>query len=227
MIRLAICDDQELFRVGLSQLIETYEDFHIVHSCPNGVHLIDCLEIVMVDAVLLDVRMTPMDGVECCTILREKYPTLPILMLTTFDNDDLVFDALRAGASGYLLKDCSADELFSSISSILSGSNIFSAEITKKIFAKNSDELFVNKMSSGTAGSSSSALSIQRVKYPLTRREVEIVRLISQGMSNKEIGNRLFLAHGTVKNHVTNILTKLDAKDRAQAVSIAIGTGLI
>lgn len=211
-MNLALCDDQELFRAGLKKLLETEPGYQVTIDVSGGQELINALEQgTEVDVLLLDVRMEPMDGVETCIAAHRLRPALAILMLTTFDSDEYVFDALKAGARGYVLKDTSAEALFSAIGAAAAGQATFSAPIAGK-FMQNSSE---------------PANSTPRAKSPLSQRELQILHLVAQGLSNKEIGTRLFLAQGTVKNHITNILVKINAKDRAHAVALALQKGYL
>ena len=214
-VRIVIADDQSLFREGLRTLLSTRPEVDVVGEAANGADAIALVERLEPDVVLMDLRMPVMDGIQATARLRERWPTIPVLVLTTFDDDASLFGALRAGAAGYLLKDVSSETLMSAIGAATRGEAFLQSAVTGRVVAA-----FARLMESG-GGPRAEALVI-----PLSPREREIVALLGSGASNKEIADRLFLAEGTVKNHVTNILTKLDVRDRTQAAIRARQLGL-
>jgi DNA-binding NarL/FixJ family response regulator len=214
-IRLVIADDQSLFREGLRTLLSTRPEVDVVGEAANGADAVALVERLEPDVVLMDLRMPVMDGIQATAKLRERWPSIPVLVLTTFDDDASLFGALRAGAAGYLLKDVSSDTLMSAIGAATRGEAYLQSAVTGRVVAA-----FARLMESG-GGARAEALVI-----PLSAREREIVALLGHGASNKEIADRLCLAEGTVKNHVTNILTKLDVRDRTQAAIRARQLGL-
>jgi DNA-binding NarL/FixJ family response regulator len=214
-VRIVIADDQSLFREGLRTLLSTRPEVDVVGEAANGADAITLVERLEPDVVLMGLRMPVMDGIQATAKLRERWPSIPVLVLTTFDDDASLFGALRAGAAGYLLKDVSSETLMSAIGAATRGEAFLQSAVTGRVVAA-----FARLMESG-GGQRAEALVI-----PLSPREREIVALLGSGASNKEIADRLFLAEGTVKNHVTNILTKLDVRDRTQAAIRARRLGL-
>ncbi len=205
MIRIVIADDQMLFREGLRTLLSTRPDFEIVGEASDGEEAIALVEALHPNVVLMDLRMPKLDGVQATARIRERWPSTAILVLTTFDDDANLFGALRAGADGYLLKDVAFETLAAAIQAAARGESFLQTTVTGRVVAA-----FNRLMEAG--GPKAEALVV-----PLSRREREILALLGDGASNKEIADRLSLAEGTVKNHVTNILTKLDVRDRTQA----------
>lgn len=211
--KVLIVDDQALFREGLRTLLSTRSDIEVVGEAADGVQAIAKVGEAHPAVVLMDLQMPVMDGVQATAKLRERHPEVRVLVLTTFDDEGNVFGALRAGAAGYLLKDVSLDTLVSAIQAAARGECFLQSTVTGTVVDA------VTRMM--TAGPTASALVL-----PLSPREREILSLVSVGASNKEIADRLCLAEGTVKNHVTNILVKLDVRDRTQAALRARALGL-
>ena len=205
MIRIVIADDQMLFREGLRTLLSTRNDLEIVGEASDGEEAIALVESLHPSVVLMDLRMPRLDGIQATARIRERFPSTAILVLTTFDDDANLFGALRAGADGYLLKDVALETLVAAIHAAARGESFLQTTVTGRVVAA-----FTRLMEAG--GPRAEALVV-----PLSRREREILSLLGDGASNKEIADRLNLAEGTVKNHVTNILTKLDVRDRTQA----------
>ncbi|HJR59967.1 MAG TPA: response regulator transcription factor [Vicinamibacterales bacterium] len=204
-IRVVIADDQSLFREGLRTLLSTRPEVEVVGEAGTGEEAIRLVERLEPDVVLMDLRMPVMDGIQATVRIRGRWPAIPVLMLTTFDDDASLFGALRAGAAGYLLKDVSSETLMAAVTAAARGEAFLQSTVTGRVVAA-----FARLMESG--GPRAEALVL-----PLSPREREILALLGTGASNKEIADRLCLAEGTVKNHVTNILTKLDVRDRTQA----------
>ena len=213
-MRLVIADDQALFREGLRTLLSTRAEVDVVGEAANGEEVLALAERLHPSVVLMDLRMPVMDGIQATAKLRERRPEISVLALTTFDDDASLFGALRAGASGYLLKDVSSDTLVAAITAASRGESFLQSTVTGRVV-----EAFARLMESG--GARAEALVL-----PLSAREREILSLLGTGASNKEIADRLCLAEGTVKNHVTSILTKLDVRDRTQAALRARQLGL-
>jgi DNA-binding NarL/FixJ family response regulator len=214
-IRVLIADDQALFREGLRTLLSTRPEIDVVGEAPNGEEALALVERLHPDVVLMDLRMPVMDGIVATTRIRDRWPAIPVLVLTTFDDDASLFGALRAGAAGYLLKDVSSETLLAAVTAAARGEAFLQSTVTGRVVAA-----FARLMESG--GPRAEALVM-----PLSPREREILALLGTGASNKEIADRLCLAEGTVKNHVTNILTKLDVRDRTQAALRARQLGLV
>lgn len=211
-IRVLIADDQSLFREGLKTLLQTNPNFEVCAEAENGEEAVKKAIIAQPDVILMDIRMPVLNGIDATRRLRASLRDETvgrIIILTTFDNDDDVFEALRAGAIGYLLKDVASDDLFAAIYTAARGESFLQPSIASKVLAEFS-----------RMPRQSSELSEELI-VPLSRREKEILQLMATGASNKEIAGTLMIAEGTVKNHVSAVLTKLDARDRMQAVIIA------
>ena len=215
MTKIVIADDQALFREGLRTLLSTRPDMDVVGEAANGDEAVALVEHLRPSVVLMDLRMPKVDGIQATARLRERCPEIPVLVLTTFDDDANLFGALRAGAAGYLLKDVSSETLVSAIQAATRGESFLQSTVTGRVVAA-----FARLMEAG--GPKAEALVL-----PLSPREREIVSLLGSGASNKEIADRLNLAEGTVKNHVTSILRKLAVNDRTQAVVYAMKQGWI
>lgn len=207
MIKVLIVDDQHLIREGLRMMLSLHDCVDIVGEVNNGKEAIQVLEDKKVDLLLMDIRMPVMDGVEATKLIKEKYPYTKVLILTTFDEDEYIFEALQNGADGYLLKDISSDELVNAIQAVYEGNALLQPNILKKI---------VQKMDRKIEKNHKQDILDKDIYHRLTKKEYEIALLIGEGKSNKEIGSLLYITEGTVKNHVTNILGKLDLRDRTQ-----------
>ena len=214
-IPILIVDDQALFREGLHTLLSVQPDFEVVGEASNGEEAIRLAVRFHPAVILMDLRMPVMDGVTATRRLKDTLPDCRVLVLTTFDDDENVFEGLRAGAVGYLLKDVSSDKLFEAIRATARGEYFLTPSITAKVLAE------FSRISRPVVPSSNNPIEA------LSGREIEILKLVAMGSSNKEIAERLVIAEGTVKNHMTNILNKLEVKDRMQAVLKAKDTGLI
>lgn len=215
LIRLLIVDDQRLMREGLRTLLELEGGFEIVGEGTNGQAALDTYAELKPDVVLMDIRMPGMDGVEATHRLCARWPDARVIILTTFDDDANVFEGLRAGAVGYLLKDLSGQELASAVRTVYKGGALIEPTVAKRVMAE-------------FARLRPPARSIDDgLPEPLSERELEILKLISAGLSNREIGNKLGLSEGTVKNYVTNVLQKIGVRDRTQAALRGRELGLI
>ena len=214
-IRIIIADDQELFRDSLKSLLESEPDLCVVGEAANGEEAIKAAVIHQPDVVLMDLRMRVMDGVTATKRILASLSSVKIIVLTTFDDDDAVFDGLRAGAIGYLLKDITPDQLFEAIRSAKRGEYFLLPSITAKVMAE------FNRLDRTHKKPEESLLA------QISTREMEVLRLMAKGANNKEISEQLFISEGTVKNHITSILGKLNARDRIQAVIVAREHGLI
>ncbi len=211
MIRVALVDDQELMRVGFRMVLGAQSDINVVAEAGDGEAAVRLAEEHRPDVVLMDVRMPVLDGVEATRRIIAA-GTARVLVMTTFDLDEYVYSALRGGASGFLLKDTPPDELVFAIRSVASGDAVVSPSITRRLLDR-----FVD---------SASAPHDAGVLDALTEREREVLALVARGLSNTEIAGKLYLSEATVKTHVGRILTKLDLRDRVQAVVLAYETGL-
>jgi DNA-binding NarL/FixJ family response regulator len=215
MIRLLLVDDQRLMRDGLRILLELESDFEVVGEAEDGARALECYQELAPDVVLMDIRMPVMDGVEATRRLREFDPNARIIILTTFDDNEYIFEGLRAGARGYLLKDVSGEELADAIRKVAAGGSMIEPSVARKVVAEFARLAPITPQAA------------EELIEPLSEREIEILKLVSQGMTNKEIAARLYLAEGTVKNYVTSILQKIGARDRTQAAIRGRELGLL
>jgi DNA-binding NarL/FixJ family response regulator len=214
-IRILLVDDQRLMREGLRILLELEPGLKIVGEAGDGHAGLDAYEALQPDVVLMDVRMPGMDGVEATWRLRERWPDARVVILTTFDDDEYVFEGLRAGAMGYLLKDVSGHDLAEAVRTVAGGGVLIEPSVARKVVAE-----FARVAPPARAADAGLA-------EPLSEREREILELLALGLNNREIADRLSLAPGTVKNYVTTILQKLGVRDRTQAAIRARELGLI
>lgn len=215
VIKILLVDDQSLFREGLRTLLEVHPDFQVVGEAANGEEALRLAATSQPDVVLMDLRMPVMDGVTATRRLRDLFPAIHVIVLTTFDDDETVFDGLRAGAVGYLLKDVTSEKLYEAIRAASRGEYFMLPSITAKV------------MSEFTRMARTPRAAQGELVSDLSKRELEVLRYVATGASNKEIADTLVIAEGTVKNHLTSILAKLDARDRMQAVLKAREHGLI
>jgi DNA-binding NarL/FixJ family response regulator len=214
-IKILLVDDQPLFREGLRTLLSVHHDFEVVGEAGNGAEAICLVRSQRPSVVLMDLQMPVLDGVAATRRLHAEQPDCRVIVLTTFDDDEMVFDGLRAGAVGYLLKDAPSEKLAEAIRVAARGETFLQPSVAAKVVAE------FARLTRKTVEPSDS------FSGPLSERELEILRLIAKGASNREIASALFLAEGTVKNHVTNILGKLDVRDRTQAAIKAKDSRLI
>jgi len=213
--RILIVDDQRLMREGLRTLLELEPDFAVTGEAGDGAAALEAYEASTPDIVLMDIRMPGMDGVEATRRLRARHPGARVIILTTFDDEAYVFEGLRAGAQGYLLKDLSGDELATAIRTVMAGGALIEPSVARKVFAE-------------FARLAPAARPVDAgLAEPLTEREREVLRGVAEGLSNREIGQKLFLTEGTVKNYVTSVLQKIGARDRTQAALRAREMGVL
>jgi DNA-binding NarL/FixJ family response regulator len=213
MIRVVLVDDQTLVRKGVRSLLELADDIEVVGEAGDGASAIELVPELNPDVLLLDMRMPGKSGIDVLNELTARDTLPPTIILTTFDDDDLVLAGIRAGARGYLLKDVALEELLSAVRTVAKGGTLVKPAITERLM---------------------NGLKQMRTEFsslpqpdPLTDRETEILRLMAGGYSNKEIANALNVAEGTIKNHVSNILSKFGVRDRTRAVLKALESGLI
>jgi DNA-binding NarL/FixJ family response regulator len=214
-IRILLVDDQPLFREGLHTLLSVQPDFAVVGEAGNGAEALRLARSLHPAVVLMDLQMPVLDGVAATQRLCEEQPECRVIVLTTFDDDELVFDGLRAGAIGYLLKDAPSEKLGEAIRSAARGESFLQPSVAAKVVAE------FARLTRKPAAHPSTLIE------PLSEREREVLRLIANGSSNREIAGKLCLAEGTVKNHITNILAKLAVRDRTQAALKAVELGLL
>ncbi|RZT85844.1 LuxR family two component transcriptional regulator [Pseudonocardia sediminis] len=216
-IRVVLVDDQELIRMGFRMVLDARSDIDVVGEAADGETALALLETVEADVVLMDVRMPRLNGVEATRRIRAGGDVPRVLILTTFDLDEYAYDALRAGASGFLLKDTPLDDLVSAIRHVHSGDAVVAPSTTRRLLTH-----FVDGRPAGE-GTRPAPAGLDR----LTAREREVLVLVAQGLSNAEIAGHLVLSEGTVKTHVGRILTKLGLRDRVQAVVLAYESGVV
>ena len=214
-IRLLIVDDQRLMRDGLHTILDFEDDIEVIGEAENGAEALERYAALAPEVVLMDIRMPVMDGVEAIRALMKQDPAARVIILTTFDDDQYVFDGLRAGALGYLLKDVSGEELAAAVRTVAAGGALIDPSVTRKVVAE------FMRMPGRPAEPGPSG------QGELSERELDVLRLVAAGHTNREIADALFLAEGTVKNYVSNILAKIDARDRTQAVIRGRDLGLI
>jgi DNA-binding NarL/FixJ family response regulator len=214
-IRILIVDDQRILREGLRTLLGLESDFAVVAEAEDGQAALEQYAAHRPDVVLMDIRMPRLDGVEATRRLRERWPDARVIILTTFDDDAYVFDGLRAGALGYLLKDVSGHELADAIRKVVDGGALLEPSVARKVLAE------------FTRLAEPARPINEQLPEPLSERELEILRLLAAGANNRQIASQLFLAEGTVKNYVSTILDKLGVEDRTQAALRARELGLL
>lgn len=215
MIKVLIADDQELIRDSLRIVLSGNPDFS-VSTAVNGIDVIRTVRMDKPDVILMDVRMPEMDGVQCTQIIKENYPEIKIIILTTFDDDEYIFSALKHGASGYLLKGISTDKLIEAIHKVYQGNAMINDDIANKVLI----------MFSQMANRNAAIITVDE-KYveEVTESEWKVIKLVSKGLSNKEIAAELFLTEGSVRNYLSSILKKLDLRDRTQLAIWAVQRG--
>ena len=213
-IRVVLVDDQSLIRAGFKMILEAEDDIEIVGEASNGEQGVVTTRQLQPDVVLMDVQMPMMDGLQATgLIVQEKSIRSRIVILTTFERDDYVFEALRGGASGFLLKNSPPEELVHAVRVVASGDALLAPSVTRKVI-----ETFIHQPTHHN-----NEVELRR----LTERETEILRLLATGKSNSELASHLFVGEGTIKTHVSNLLTKLGLRDRMQAVIFAYESGLV
>lgn len=212
MIKVLICDDQAIARHGLQMILASAPDLEVIGQAVDGQEAVDLVPKLEPDVVLMDLKMPRMNGVQATRWIRRHHPGVQVLVLTTYDADEWVFDAVRAGANGYVLKDTPPEELLRAVRDAAEGRTPVDPAVAGKLFKTVADK---------------PEPQMDQLIEPLSARELEIVRLMAGGMTNAEIGAELFLSEGTIRNYISTILSKMGVKDRTQAVVTAIRYGLI
>jgi len=212
MIRIIICDDQEVVCQGLNAILGTAENLEVVGISNNGMEALDLIADKEPDVILLDLKMPILNGIHTTKAIKEKYPDTKVLILTTYDADAWLFDAIRNGADGYLLKDTSREALIRAIEEVNEGKTPLDSKVAGKLIQQLTRQALPGDTTLG---------------QDLTDREKEVLKLVSHGMTNADIAQTLFLSEGTVRNYVSSILEKLDVEDRTQAAVLALRYGLV
>ncbi|WP_298406217.1 response regulator transcription factor [uncultured Chloroflexus sp.] len=215
MIRILLADDQTLVRQGIQTLLDLEEDLIVVGAAANGQQALTMVEQMQPDVVLMDVRTPVMDGVAATGEITKRWPHIGVIILTTFDDDEYVIEGLKAGARGYMLKDADSSEIVEAVRIVARGEALIQPSITRKVLAE-----FTRLAGRG-------APAMLPLAEPLTEREMDVLRGIATGQSNREIADQLCISEGTVKNHVSSLLAKLAVRDRTQAIIRARKLGLI
>jgi DNA-binding NarL/FixJ family response regulator len=215
VIRVVVVDDQALVRQGIRSLLDLAEDVEVIGEAGDGDEALTVITDVAPDVALLDLRMPVRDGIATLEALRQRGSDLPVLVLTTFDDDELVLAAIREGARGYLLKDVTLDQLVGAIRTLHEGGTLVAPTITDRLLRAKDQVPAVDRFADLPP------------PLPLTERELEVLRLVAAGYPNREIAQALHLAEGTVKNHVSNVLLKLGVRDRTRAVLRALHLGVL
>jgi DNA-binding NarL/FixJ family response regulator len=210
-MKVVICEDQAIIRDGLEMLLNLEKDIKVVGLAQDGAEGVDLAARQQPDLILMDLKMPGMNGIEATRQIHMRWPAIKILVLTTYDDDEWVFDAIRAGASGYLLKDTPREDLIKAVRGTAEGKSFVDPAVAGKLLGQ---------------VASQQTQPATRITATLTEREVEVLRLLAQGLANSDIAARLHLSEGTVRNHVSAIFAKLEVTDRTQAAVIAIQHGL-
>lgn len=212
-IRVCLVDDQKLIRDGITNLLNLSDDIQVVAEAGDGQACLELINTVDIDVLLMDLSMPVLSGIDTIKALSEQQCDIPVIILTTFDDHELILEAIQSGARGYLLKDVSLDTLIEGIKTVHSGKRLMQPALTERLLE-------------GLKGFQS-GLNMPEPVEQLTNREIEVLGLMATGCSNKEMSNMLHKSEGTIKNHVSNILAKLGVRDRTRAVLVAIEKGLL
>ena len=228
-IRVLLVDDQPLLLQGFAMILSTEDDIQVVGQVTDGAQAVAAVPEVRPDVVLMDVQMPVLDGIEATRQIVSSSSDALVVILTTFDRDDYLFDALSAGASGFLLKNADADDLVEAIRTVAQGHALLAPEVTRRVIAAMAADGSGRATGAG-AGAAGDAGAAQPATDPLpqlTSREREVLMLVAQGLSNAEIAKQVFVSEATIKTHVSNVLAKLGVRDRVQAVGSAYESGLV
>lgn len=212
MIKVLICDDQVIVCEGLAKILSSDPEIEVVGAAHDGTEALELIPDILPNVVLMDLKMPLMNGIVATRQIREKYPQIYVLVLTTYDDDEWLFDALRSGAAGYLLKDTPPRDLIASIKGTAAGKTYLDPNVARKVIGS-----YVRPAAARTPASN----------FQFSEREYEVLRLLAQGLSNIDIAQQLYLTEGTVRNYTSDIFKKLGVSDRTQAAIIAIRYGLV
>ncbi len=209
-VNILIAEDQLIVRKGLRMIIEQEQSYHVVAEAGNGIEAIDMMETNDIDLVLMDIRMPEMNGIKTTKIIKQRWPKVKVLILTTFNDEEAAMETLKDGANGFLLKTADPEKLIQAVRSCLEGGLVLHEDVAAKMMPR----LLEKKR-------------FEPIHIPLTERELDIVRLVGEGKTNKEIAGQLYLSIGTVKNHLTQILQQLELRDRTQLAIYAVRHDLV
>ncbi|MFD1179574.1 response regulator [Paenibacillus puldeungensis] len=229
-IKVLLADDHQLFREGLKRILNMEDDIEVIGECSDGTQVLASCQELHPEIVLMDINMPLLNGVDATAELRETLPEVKVIILSIHDDESYVFETLRKGATGYLLKDMEAESLINAIRTVAEGNAFIHPKVTGKLIQQLRRMEYLSETG---AIAEDNAIREAGVKFvagddnPLTRREAEVLRLMAEGRSNKMIGEHLFISEKTVKNHVSSILQKMDVDDRTQAVINAIKYGWV
>ena len=223
MIKVLLVDDQTLIRQGIRLLLEIEPDIQVVGQAADGRLALEQVEALHPDVVLMDVRMPEMDGLAATRLLSASHPEVKVIILTTFEDDETVFEGLKAGARGYLLKDISSEEMAQAVRKVAAGEALIQSRLTRKVLAEFSRLATATDRQSSVKGGPGA----ETIPVALTERELQVLQALTRGLSNREIAEQLVITEGTVKNHVSSLIDKLGVRDRTQAVLKAQELGLI
>ena len=213
MTRVLLVDDQTLIRQGIRLLLMTEPGMEVIGEAANGREALELVASLRPEVVLMDIRMPEMDGVAATHEITTRYPEIGVIILTTFDDEEYIFEGLRAGARGYLLKDISSEEMADAVRVVARGGALIQPSITRKVLSE-----FARLSGTPPAEPVAQPAAAPALAEPLTEREIGVLRCIGEGLSNREIAERLVITEGTVKNHVSNLIAKLNVRDRTQAL---------
>jgi two-component system response regulator DegU len=229
-VRLIIADDHQLFREGVKRIINMEHDMEVIAECGDGIQVVELCNESTPDVVLMDINMPLENGVVATERLKLIFPDVKVIILSIHDDESYVFETLRKGATGYLLKDMEAESLINAIRSVVAGHAYIHPKVTGKLINQLRRMTYLDEVGvvgPGQAVKDAGMKFVHKGNSPLTKREAEVLRLMAEGKSNKSIGEFLFISEKTVKNHVSSILQKLEVDDRTQAVIIAIKNGWV
>lgn len=228
-VRIISADDHQLTREGLKRIINMEEDMEVIAECGDGIQVLELCNIHHPDIVLMDINMPIENGVAATERMREMFPAIKVIILSIHDDESYVFETLRKGASGYLLKDLEAEVLIQAIRAVVAGHAYIHPKVTGKLINQLRRMTYLEEtgMLPGAANKEPDVKYVAGDNSPLTRREAEVLRLMAEGKSNKSIGEYLYISEKTVKNHVSSILQKMEVDDRTQAVINSIKNGWV
>lgn len=229
-IKVLLADDHQLFREGLKRILNMEDDLEVIGECGDGIQVLEFCNHTKPEVVLMDINMPIENGVVATERLRDLFPDVKVIILSIHDDESYVFETLRKGASGYLLKDMEAESLINAIRSVVNGHAFIHPKVTGKLINQLRRMTYLDEIGvvSGAAASQETGVKFTAGENnPLTRREAEVLRLMAEGKSNKSIGEFLYISEKTVKNHVSSILQKMEVDDRTQAVINSIKYGWV